>query len=168
MASSNDKFENRAERFITGTSVNTSQEQTVEFISEIYRIENQLVELERDINKINPTLRSKKAKRISKDLERISEDIYLIQKCINSPNNYLHEILETSEEEVDELAVNEILTQLESEWFPRELDRLYSTQSRVFRKLGAKKQHILTNRIVVLSFIAVFLSIVGILSSSLN
>jgi hypothetical protein len=168
MATSNNKFEDRAERFINRTPGNHSQEQTIEFISEIYRIENQLAELEKDIDKINPTLRSKKIKIISKDLENISEDIYLIQKCINSPNNYLHEILEISEEEVDELAVNEILTQLGWEWFPRELNRLYSTQSRVFSKLGAKKQHILTNRIVVLSFVAVFLSIVSILSSSLG
>ena len=163
MTDADEKFQERARRFISRTPGDHDKEQTIQFIAEIYRIENQLVNLENRIDEVDASFRSGDLKTISRELSGVSNNIQKIQKGITSPDEHLHESLNIEQDEIDPDAVSEILTQLGWEWFPRELNRLYSTQDRVFRKADAKKQQFLTNRIVLLSFIAVILSVTAII-----
>jgi hypothetical protein len=160
MDGQDDKYENRAKRFISRTPGDHDEEQTIALIAELYRVENELNRLEHRINNIDSTLWSCELRDMSKDIKTVSDDIHTIQRAINSPDDSLHEPLNIEEEEIDNAAVSEILTQLGWEWFPRELNRIYSTQSRVFNRFDSKKQRMLTNRIVLLSLLAVVVSVV--------
>lgn len=155
------KYEERAKRFISRTPGSHDNEQTIAFLSELYRVESGLIDLEEKIDHSTHWLQKGNLRQVDKELRDVSERIFTIQRAINSPDGNLNELLDIDASEVDESAVSEILTQLGWEWLPRELDRLYTTQSRVTSKLNAKKQRILTNRIVFLSLIAIIFSSVA-------
>lgn len=157
-------YQHRAKRFLSRTPGDHGKEQTVKFLSVLYKAESQLADLERRVDEVDSSYWSNELRRVSEELSDVSGDIYRFQKGITSPDENLSESIDIDSSEVDAGAVSEILTQLGWEWLPRELDRLYSTQDRVQRKVDAKKQRLATNRIVLLSFIAVILSVIALLS----
>lgn len=153
-------FEDRAKRFISRTegARNHDHDQTIQFISEIFRIESQLIALEKRLDNLSPGVWSSELSGISDELSALSSDFFELQRVIARPEDHLHELIEIPCDEVSEKAVSEILTQLGWEWFPRELNRVYSVQERVYRKADAKSQQMLTNRIILLSFLAFVIS----------
>ncbi|MCU4743250.1 hypothetical protein [Natronoglomus mannanivorans] len=144
MDSTDERFDERAKRFLSRTPGDHGKDQTVEFIAEMYRIESELIDLEKRVDGISPSIVGRGVQSVSTDLLDVSDDLYRFQKAVSSPEDHLHAVLGIEQGEVDSGAVSEILTQLGWEWFPRELDRLYSTQDRVIRKVDAKKQRVLT------------------------
>lgn len=151
-------FEDRAKWFISRTPGDHDHEQTIQFISEIFKIESQLIVLEKRLDNLNAGVWSSELSKINHELSALSSDFFEVQRVILSPGDHLHELIGISRNGVSEKAVSEILTQLGWEWFPRELNRVYSVQERVYRKADAKSQQMLTNRIILLSFLAVILS----------
>lgn len=118
----------------------------------------QLATVENELGKIRSGIYCPELSDIEDRLANISDNFFSIQRAITSPQDHLHEVLDIEVSEVDNDAISEILTQLGWEWFPRELNRVYSAHERVYRKADAKRQQILTNRIILLSFLAVLLS----------
>ena len=151
-------FEDRAKRFISRTPGDHDHDQTIQFISEIFRIESQLIALEKRLDNLSAGVWSSEFSRINDELSALSSDFFEVQRVISSPEDHLHELIDIPRDEVSEKAVSEILTQLGWEWFPRELNRVYSVQERVYRKADAKSQQMLTNRIILLSFLAFVIS----------
>lgn len=137
-------FEDRAKRFISRTPGDHDHEQTIQFISEIFRIESQLIALEKRLDDLSAGVWSRELSKIDDELSILSSDFFEVQSVISSPEDHLHELLDIPRDEVSEKAVSEILTQLGWEWFPREMDRVYSVQERVYRKADAKSQQMLT------------------------
>jgi hypothetical protein len=151
-------FEDRAKRFISRTPGDHDHDQTIQFISEIFRIESQLIALEKRLDNLTAGVWSSELARINDELSALSSDFFEVQRVISSPEDHLHELIDIPRDKVSEKAVSEILTQLGWEWFPRELNRVYSVQERVYRKADAKSQQMLTNRIILLSFLAFVIS----------
>lgn len=151
-------FEDRADRFLSRTPGDHGHEQTIQFISEIFRIESQLVALEWRLDDLSAGIWSRELSEIDNELSVLSSDFLQIQRVITSPEDYLHELINIPQDQVSNKAVSEILTQLGWEWFPRELNRVYSVQERVYRKADAKNQQMLTNRIILLSLLAFVIS----------
>lgn len=151
-------FEDRVNRFLSRTPGDHGHEQTIWFISEIYSIESKLVAIEKRLDDLNVGIWSRELSEINDQLSVLSSDFFKIQRVISSPEDHLHELIDVPQDQVSNKAVSEILTQLGWEWFPRELNRVYSVQERVYRKSDAKSQQMLTNRIVFLSLLAFTLS----------
>jgi hypothetical protein len=151
-------YEDRAKRFISRTPGDHYHEQTIQLISEIFKIENQLIVLEKRLDYLSAGVWSSEVSKINDELSALSSEFFEVQRVIMSRGDHLHELIGIPRNEVSEKAVSEILTQLGWEWFPRELNRLYSVQERVYRKADAKSQQMLTNRIILLSSLAVIIS----------
>jgi hypothetical protein len=151
-------FEDRAKRFISRTRGDHDHEQKIQFISEIFKIESQLIVLEKRLDNLSPGVWSSELSKINDELSALSSEFFDVQRVILSPGDHLHELIDIPRNEVSEKAVSEILTQLGWKWFPRELNRMYSVQERVYRKADAKSQQMLTNRIILLFSLAVIIS----------
>lgn len=140
----NASFEDRANRFLSRTPGDHGHEQKIQFISEIFSIECQLVVLEKKLDNVNVGVWSRELSEINDQPSVLSSGFFKIQRVITSPEDHLHELIDVPQDQVSRKAVSEILTQLGWEWFPRELNRVYSVQERVYRKADAKSQQMLT------------------------
>lgn len=159
---SDTKFEERASRFLKRTqSSRQNNEQVIKFISEIYKVKNDMISTEKKLDTIDARLWSDTLRSQSENLADQSEKIYNIQQIIVSPSDSLHEVQDIKKEDIDEEAVDEILTQLEWDALPQELNRLHETQNRVYSKFNTNRQIILTNRVLLLSLIAISISVIG-------
>jgi hypothetical protein len=122
--------------------------------------ESKLADLEEDLSKTSSTnpVQWFRLRRTGHEYAELSSTVHRIQKTTSKPDSYLHDLISIDEDDVDEKAINQILTQLGWEFFPRHLNRFLNLYERVGRELDSKKQQLLTTCILSISLVAVLVS----------
>ena len=149
-----------AERTLNRCNMKDPHKQTVHYVSVILWTESELADLEKEISDISPVnpLHWGKLKQARNEYAELSLTVHSIQKTTSKPDSYLHELIDRDQDEVENTAVSQILTQLGWEFFPRHLSRFLDLHERVGSRLDSKKQQLLTTCIILVSLVAILIS----------
>lgn len=157
-----------AERTLNRCNMEDPHEQTIYYVSVMLWTESELADLEKDISSIssvNP-LDWKRLKQAENEYAELSSTVHGIQKTTSKPDSYLHDLIDIDQDEVEPKAVSQILTQLGWEYFPRHLNRFLNLHERVGRRLDSKKQQLLTTCIILVSSVAILISVFSLVATS--
>lgn len=149
-----------AEKTLNRCNLNNPREQTIHYVAVMLCTESKLADLEEDLSETSPTnpIQWFRLRRTRHKYAELSSTVHGIQKTTSKPDSHLHDLIGIDEDEIDEKAINQILTQLGWEFFPRHLNRFLNLYERVGRELDSKKQQLLTTCILLVSFVAVLVS----------
>lgn len=104
---------------------------------------------------------------MSNEYAELSSTVHSIQKTTSKPDSYLHELIDIDQGKVENKAVSQILTQLGWEFFPRHLNRFLNLYEQVGRGIDSKKQQLLTTCIILVSLIAILISVFSLVATIL-
>lgn len=87
-------FEDRSKRFLSRTPDDHGHKQTIQFISEIFRTESQLVALEKRLDDLDAGIWNRELSKIDDQLFVLSSDFFEIQQVIMLPEDHLPELID--------------------------------------------------------------------------
>lgn len=158
-----------AERTLNRCNMRDPHEQTIHYVSVILWTESKLADLEKEISEIssvNP-LDWRRLQRVRNEYAELSSLVHSIQKTTSKPDSHLHDLIDIDQGKVENKAISQILTQLGWEYFPRHLNRFLNLYERVGGRLDSKKQQLLTTCIILVSLVAILISVSSVVATVL-
>jgi hypothetical protein len=156
-----------AEETLQKCNMSDPHEQTVQYVAVMLWTESELADLEKELSEIssvNPFQWSRLQRAMGKYAE-ISSTVHRFQKTTTDPESHLHDLIDVNN--IESAAVSDITTQLGWEFFPRHLNRFLNLYERVGRELDSKKQQLLTTGILLVSFVALLVTMMTQIASIL-
>ena len=158
-----------AEKTLNRCNMTNPHSQTIDYVAVMLWTESRLADLEKDISEIssvNP-LHWFRLRRARNEYAKLSSTAYHFQRTTSNPGTHLHRLIDIDVSKVENRAISQILTQLGWEFFPRHLNRFLSSYERVGRQLNSKKQQLLTTCVILVSFVALLISMATLIVTAL-